>query len=121
MKLKARGVNLEKVIKIIDDMVTLLGKEQVDDDVKKEYVTSEIDKSEDEIKELDHVVDGLEKVNKVTKTLKEQDVKCKKITQEKADHTRFCDIKLSTNKQTRDSTWKSRMNSPRSLKRRSMV
>jgi len=61
MKLKARGVSFEKVIKMIDDMVTLLGKEQVDDDAKKEYCTSEIDKAEDEIKELERAVDGLEK------------------------------------------------------------
>ena len=49
---------------MIDDMVTLLGKEQVDDDAKKEYCTSKIDKAEDEINELEHAVDGLEKAEK---------------------------------------------------------
>ena len=49
---------------MIDDMVTLLGKEQVDDGAKKEHCTSKIDKAEDEIKELEHAVDGLEKAEK---------------------------------------------------------
>ena len=31
MKLKARSVSFENMIKMINDMVTLLGKEQVDD------------------------------------------------------------------------------------------
>ena len=59
------------MIKIIDDMVIFIGKEQVDDDAKKEYGTSTIDKSEDEIKEFDHAVDVLEEVTKVVKMLKE--------------------------------------------------
>ena len=43
---------------MIDDMVTLLGKEQVDDGAKKEHCTSKIDKAEYEIKELEHAADG---------------------------------------------------------------
>ena len=64
MKLKARGVSFENMIKMTNDMATLLGKEQVDDDAKKEYRTSKLDKAEDEIKELEHAVDGLEKAEK---------------------------------------------------------
>ena len=52
MKLKVLGVNFAKLTNIIDDMVTLLGKEPIDDNMKKEYDTSKIDKSEDEIKKL---------------------------------------------------------------------
>ena len=58
MKLKVHGVSFEKVIKRIDGMMTLLGKEQVDSDAKKEHCISEIDKAEDEIKELEHAVKG---------------------------------------------------------------
>merc|ERR1719409_104027 len=57
--LKGKGT-FDKVIKLIDDMVTLLGKEQVDDDNKKEYCENLIDKTEDEMKELDHTVADLE-------------------------------------------------------------
>merc|ERR1719421_1131861 len=54
-------VSFEKVIAMIDDMVKLLGKEQVDDDEKKAYCEAEIDKTEDEIKELEHKIEDLEK------------------------------------------------------------
>merc|ERR1719450_575784 len=46
---------------MIDDMVKLLGKEQVDDDTKKAYCEAEIDKTEDEIKVLEHKIEDLEK------------------------------------------------------------
>jgi predicted nucleic acid-binding Zn-ribbon protein len=46
----------DKVLKMIDDMVALLGGEQVDDESKKEYCDSLIDKTEDEMKELDHAI-----------------------------------------------------------------
>merc|ERR550537_77172 len=52
---------------MIDDMVALLGKEQVDDDEKKAYCEAEIDKAEDELKELEHTVDTLEKEIEDTK------------------------------------------------------
>ena len=61
MKLNVPGVSFEKVIKMIDDIVTLLGKDQAEDDLKKEYCTSEIGKAEDEIKELKHAADIPEK------------------------------------------------------------
>merc|ERR1719443_1360677 len=54
-------VTFEKVIKMIDEMVALLGEEQVTDDKKKAYCEAELDKTEDEIKVLDHKIEDLEK------------------------------------------------------------
>merc|ERR1719238_1779755 len=44
---------------MIDDMIVLLGKEQGDDDAKLAYCESELDKAEDNLKELDHAIAGL--------------------------------------------------------------
>merc|ERR1719395_298321 len=46
---------------MIDEMVTLLKKEQVDDDDKKEYCEKTIDQTEDKVKELEHSISDLEK------------------------------------------------------------
>merc|ERR1719386_658419 len=46
LALKGKKVSFAKVITMIDDMVTLLGKEQSDDDAKKEYCEKVIDKTE---------------------------------------------------------------------------
>merc|ERR1719284_1670142 len=46
---------------MIDDMVILLGKEQTDDDEKKEYCEVELDKAEDEEKQLNIEIEDLEK------------------------------------------------------------
>merc|ERR1719446_2000474 len=69
MALKGGKVTFEKVISMIDDMVALLGEEQVDDDDKKAYCEAEIDKAEDELKELERTVDTLEKEIEDTKEL----------------------------------------------------
>merc|ERR1719443_1607092 len=69
MALKGGKVTFEKVIAMIDDMVALLGKEQVDDDEKKAYCEAEIDKAEDDLKELERTVDTLEKEIEDTKEL----------------------------------------------------
>merc|ERR550537_2152685 len=45
---KARG--LESVIKMIDDMVVLLGKDQTEDDKSKKFCEDELEKAEDEDK-----------------------------------------------------------------------
>merc|ERR1719399_1544540 len=45
---------------MIDGMVTLLGKEQTDDDKKKAYCESEFDKVDDEIKALSGTIEDLE-------------------------------------------------------------
>jgi len=47
-----------KVIKMIDDMVALLGKEQADDNDKKEYCGTQLDQSEDTKKEIERHIAG---------------------------------------------------------------
>merc|ERR1719375_853573 len=46
LALKGKKVSFDKVLKMIDDMVALLGKEQQDDNDKKEYCENIIDKTE---------------------------------------------------------------------------
>merc|ERR1719453_361096 len=52
---------MDKVVKMIDDMVALLKREQVDDDEKKEYCDVTIDHTEDSKKELERGVSGMSK------------------------------------------------------------
>jgi hypothetical protein len=47
----------DKVIKMIDEMVEVLKKEQRDDDDKKEYCASQLDQADDKRKELERTVD----------------------------------------------------------------
>merc|ERR1719424_522799 len=61
LALKGKKVSFTKVLKMVDDMVTLLGKEQVDDNDKKEYCETLIDKTEDNLKELELSVSDLGK------------------------------------------------------------
>merc|ERR1719281_1441461 len=61
MALTGKKVDFTKVIKMIDDMVILLGKEQADDDHKKEYCESQFDFADDKKKELERTVSDLEK------------------------------------------------------------
>merc|ERR1719316_1869813 len=61
LALTGRKVDFSKVIKMIDDMVELLAKEQHDDDHKKEYCTKQLDFAEDKGKELTHNIEDLEK------------------------------------------------------------
>merc|ERR1719191_1744814 len=53
-------VDFSKVIKMIDEMVVLLGKEQADDDHKKEYCEKQLDFTEDKTKELGHAIADLD-------------------------------------------------------------
>jgi len=48
----AGAAGFDKVIKMIDDMVVLLGKEQNDDNDKKEYCEAQFDTSDDKVKAL---------------------------------------------------------------------
>merc|ERR1719428_309581 len=59
LALGTRKVDFSKVIKMIDDMVALLKKEQADDDGKKEYCEVQIDSVEDSKKELEHAIGDL--------------------------------------------------------------
>lgn len=61
LALHGKKVSFEKVLAMVDEMVTLLGKEQTDDDDKKVYCESKIDKAEDEKKELDLDISDLTK------------------------------------------------------------
>merc|ERR1719502_277675 len=60
MALHGKKIGFEKVIKMIDDMVEVLKKEQIDDDVKKEYCGTQLDQVEDKKKELDQTIADLE-------------------------------------------------------------
>jgi len=61
LALKGKKVSFDKVLKMIDDMVVLLGKEQTADEEKKEYCEKTIDKKEDDLKELELTVSDLGK------------------------------------------------------------
>eukprot|EP00429_Kryptoperidinium_foliaceum_P049314 CAMPEP_0176115548 /NCGR_PEP_ID=MMETSP0120_2-20121206/58025_1 /TAXON_ID=160619 /ORGANISM="Kryptoperidinium foliaceum, Strain CCMP 1326" /LENGTH=754 /DNA_ID=CAMNT_0017449783 /DNA_START=61 /DNA_END=2322 /DNA_ORIENTATION=+ len=61
LALKGRSKNFDKVLKMIDDMVSLLGREQADDDSKKVYCEGALDKTEDEKKALEQQIEDHEK------------------------------------------------------------
>jgi peptidoglycan hydrolase CwlO-like protein len=67
LALKGRKVSFDKVLKMVDEMVTLLGEEQVTDDNKKEKCEADIDETEDKHKELNVVLADLEKAIEETK------------------------------------------------------
>merc|ERR1719262_822622 len=60
LALTGKKVDFSKVIKLIDDMVALLKKEQSDDDHKKEYCEGQIDFADDKTKELGHSIEDLD-------------------------------------------------------------
>merc|ERR1719453_2107552 len=61
LALHGKKVSFDKVIAMINDMVVLLGKEQVEDDTKKTYCETEFDKADDKKKELELTISDLEK------------------------------------------------------------
>jgi hypothetical protein len=61
LALRGKKVGFEKVIKLMDEMVVTLKKEQVDDDNKKEYCTMELDLADDKKKELERAISDSEK------------------------------------------------------------
>merc|ERR1719443_2869119 len=60
MALTGKKVDFSKVIKLIDEMVEVLAKEQQDDNHKQEYCSKQLDFTEDKIKELKHSISDLE-------------------------------------------------------------
>jgi len=56
MALNGKAVGFDKIIKMIDEMVANLKKEQVGDDSKKEYCNTQIDQAEDKKKVLEHSI-----------------------------------------------------------------
>jgi len=67
LALKGKKVSMEKVIKMVDDMVVLLGEEQKADEAKKEQCEKDIDETEDKHKELNVQIADLEKATEETK------------------------------------------------------
>jgi len=61
LALHGKKVSFDKVIAMINDMVELLGKEQVEDDTKKTYCEEEFDKADDKKKEIEITISDLEK------------------------------------------------------------
>jgi septal ring factor EnvC (AmiA/AmiB activator) len=61
LALRGKAANFDKVLKMIDDMVTLLGKEQSDDDQKKAYCETAFDRTDDEQKALGQNIKDLSK------------------------------------------------------------
>jgi peptidoglycan hydrolase CwlO-like protein len=56
LALTGRSVDFSKVIGMVDNMVALLGKEQVDDNAKLEQCKFDLDQAEDKMKELDRSI-----------------------------------------------------------------
>merc|ERR1719428_1054892 len=61
MALRGQKAGFGAIIKMIDELVALLAKEQAADDAKMEWCQEELDKTEDEIKGLERSVSDLEK------------------------------------------------------------
>merc|ERR550514_247492 len=61
LALQGKKVDFSKVIKMIDDMVATLGKEQQDDNDKKEYCETQFDLADDKKKGLERSISNLEK------------------------------------------------------------
>jgi len=59
--LRGQSKGFEKIVKMIDDMVVLLGEEQKADDDKKAFCEAELDKEEDKLKGLNIKISDLEK------------------------------------------------------------
>merc|ERR1719343_1124680 len=76
MALTGKKVDFSKVIGMIDEMVDVLKKEQVDDDSKKEYCEKQFDNTDDKKKELEHTVEdtqtAIEAAETGIATLKEE-------------------------------------------------
>jgi len=61
LALQGKKVNFSKVLKMIDEMVSVLHAEQQDDDDKKEYCAAQFDLADDKKKELERSISNLEK------------------------------------------------------------
>merc|ERR1719421_2596293 len=99
MALSGKKVSFEKVIKMIDEMVVLLKKEQTDDDDKKEYCEVTIDKTEDDIKELEHSLSDLSaKIADTEDGIAALDKSVQAATeQRKQENTDFTDLMANNN------------------------
>jgi outer membrane murein-binding lipoprotein Lpp len=112
MAMRGKKVSFEKVISLVDKMVELLGREQSEDDEKKQYCKQEIGVSEDEKKTLEEsisdtsrsfanskqMVTGLkEDIEKIAARVDAMNAAVAEATKlRKAQHTTFVD-ELATN------------------------
>jgi len=60
LALTGKKVSFDKIIKMIDELVAQLGKEQFDDDAKKEYCDAQLDIADDKKKASDHKISDFE-------------------------------------------------------------
>jgi len=104
MTLRGGAKSFDKVLKMIDEMVALLGEEQTSDDAKKAYCEKELDAAEDEKKVLDIKLSDLEKaiddteesiatlteeVKALLKGIKDLDAQVKEATTNREDENAF--------------------------------
>jgi len=61
LALRGKTAGFEKVIKLMDEMVAMLKKEQIEDDNKKEYCIKELDLADDKKKEVTRAISNTEK------------------------------------------------------------
>merc|ERR1719482_2591014 len=95
MAIRGKKVSFDKVVKMIDDMATLLKKEQVSDDTKKAYCEKNIDANEDELKEVELDIKDLGKaISEHKENIKTAAAELKALT----------DGIISLDKQVKDST-----------------
>merc|ERR1719473_1853409 len=60
LALKGKKIGFGEIIKMIDEMVATLKKEQADDDAKMEYCKNQLDITDDKLKELGHTLSDQE-------------------------------------------------------------
>jgi len=103
MALHGGQMGFDKIIEMVDGLMTVLKKEQSDDELKKSWCIAEVDKTEDEVKWTARTVSDVEKViasskedlktilseiATVTKGIKELDASVEAATrQRKAEHS----------------------------------
>jgi len=117
LALHGKKVSFDKVIKMIDDMVKLLDKEQYDDDLRQEICIEDLDRTEDKLKTTQTSIKNVEKVieedkdlaqttgdeiNNLQKGIKELDKSVTDATgMRKEDHEEYT-ATLSENKAAKD-------------------
>jgi len=107
-KLKGKTTNFAEVIKMIDEMVVILGKQQKDDEKHKEWCEDEFDKNEDEIKAVktklgeadaalaemnDEIGQLMEEISTLTKEVSALDAAVAEATdQRKSEHQEYVEF-----------------------------
>jgi len=108
MKNSGRKGGFEKILTMVDDMVAIIAKEQDDDDSKKEFCVSDMDKTEDEQKLLQGSISDIEslvnekadaikalaeEIANVKSGIKEMDKSVATLTdQRKSEHAEFTEV-----------------------------